>query len=212
MLFPVFGGAREAARRARCQSNLRQIGDAFSLYLSDWSSVYPDTNDPYLWMGRRWRWPLGRYLAMTTHRDPAAPDDPYKSVGNTGGVLICPSDPYARQKWDATSYGYSAAFYHPPEHINSMRAAQLWDPSDPAPPCSPQPTSEVTYPSRKALAADWLSSHSEDKVGWWSWLGSRNYLFADGHVRHLAASRIRPAVDGFPDINLTHDGIRGRDI
>jgi prepilin-type N-terminal cleavage/methylation domain-containing protein/prepilin-type processing-associated H-X9-DG protein len=212
ILFPVFMTAREAGRRAKCQSNLRQIGNAFSLYLSDWSNVYPDTDDPYLWMGRRWRWPIQRYIALTARHDPNAPDDPNKSVGNlTGGVLLCPSDAAPRQKFDATSYGYSAAFYHSPDQINVMTTAQLWNPADPGPPCMPQPASEVAYPSRKAVIADWLSNHSEDKGSWWSWLGSRNYLFADGHVTHMSASKINPAVNNLPDINLTVNGIRGRD-
>jgi len=212
ILFPVYSAAGAAGQRARCQQNLRQIGQAFSAYLGDWSNVYPDTNDPYLWMGRRWRWPLGRYLAMTARRDPSAPDDPNVSVGNTGGVLVCPSDPSARQKWDATSYGYSAAFYHAPQDINGMTVQQLYDPSSPGPACAPQPAPDVRFPSKKALVADWLSNHSDEAVGWWSWLGARNYLFVDGHVHFLPASGIRPAADGFPDINLTVDGLHGRDL
>lgn len=212
ILFPIYTNARATASRAKCQSNLKQIGQAFSLYLADWNSVYPNTNDPYLWLGRRWRWPLRKYLALTANRDPDAPDDPHKSVGNvTGGVLICPSDTSARQMWDSTSYAYSAAFFHTPEQINTMTTAQLWNPSTPGPVCMPQSASEVIYPSKKAMVADWLSNHSDEKVTWWSWQGSRNYLFADGHVQHLAAGKIKPAVNGFPDINLTVDGIRGKD-
>lgn len=209
ILFPVYASSKEAARSSTCQSNLRQIGAAFSNYLADWSNVYPDVNDPYLWMGRRWRWPLKRHLALTANRDPG---DPNKSTGNTGGVLYCPNDPQARQIWDATSYGYSAAFYHAPADINSMTTAQLWNPATPGPPCAPQSASDVARPSRKALVADWLSNHSQDKVNWWSWLGSRNYLFADGHVKCLPAKSIRPAVSGLPDINLTRQGIQGSDL
>lgn len=212
MLFPVMMSAREASRRTKCQSNLKQISHAFSFYLSDWSNTYPSTDDPYLWMGRRWRWPIGRYIRMTTQRDPNAPDDPNKSTGSRGGLLICPSDDSARAKFDATSYGYSAAFYHTPDQVNSMTTDHLWDASKPGPPCVPQNASEVLHPSRKALVADWTSNHSDDKVGWWDWRGSRNYLFVDGHVRHLSGRQIKPAVNNFPDINLTVNGIRGRDL
>jgi prepilin-type processing-associated H-X9-DG protein len=212
-LLPIFLGAKNTAKRTKCQSNLRLIGQAFSLYLSDWSDVYPNTNDPYLWMGRRWRWPLSRYIALTAKRDPSDQDNPNKSVGNTtGGILICPSDEQARMKWDATSYGYSAAFYHTPEQINSMTLANLWDPSNQGPPCTSQTISEVTYPSKKAIIADWNSNHSDDRVDWWHWEGSRNYLFVDGHVRYLRAKQIKPAGNDLPDINLTIDGLRGRDI
>jgi prepilin-type N-terminal cleavage/methylation domain-containing protein/prepilin-type processing-associated H-X9-DG protein len=36
MLFPVFARAREKARTASCQSNLKQIGIAFSMYTQDY--------------------------------------------------------------------------------------------------------------------------------------------------------------------------------
>lgn len=212
MLFPVYSWARGTAKRSRCQANLRQIGHAFSLYLADWSNIYPNTNDPYLWMGRRWRWPLRNHLALSSRPDPDAPDDPNRSTGNSANVFLCPEDNSARDQWDATSYGWSAAFYHTPEQVNSMTTAHLWNPSVPGPACSPQSASDVRVPSKKAMVADWLSNHSEERVGWWDWRGSRNYLFADGHVRYLHASKIQPAVNGFPDINLTVDGIRGRDL
>jgi prepilin-type processing-associated H-X9-DG protein len=41
ILFPVFVRARDDGKRARCASNMRQLGNAFRLYLSDWNGVYP---------------------------------------------------------------------------------------------------------------------------------------------------------------------------
>ena len=41
ILFPVFGRARENARRASCQSNLKQIGLGFTQYAQDFDSSYP---------------------------------------------------------------------------------------------------------------------------------------------------------------------------
>jgi len=41
ILFPVFGRARENARRASCSSNLRQIGLAMQQYATDYDSFYP---------------------------------------------------------------------------------------------------------------------------------------------------------------------------
>lgn len=41
LLFPVFGSAQESARRSGCASNLKQIGTALDLYLSDSADRYP---------------------------------------------------------------------------------------------------------------------------------------------------------------------------
>src|SRR5881392_3401264 len=41
ILFPVFAQAREKARQASCQSNLKQIGNAVMMYVQDYDEVYP---------------------------------------------------------------------------------------------------------------------------------------------------------------------------
>ncbi len=41
ILFPVFAQAREKARQASCQSNLRQIGIATLMYVQDYDETYP---------------------------------------------------------------------------------------------------------------------------------------------------------------------------
>src|SRR5688572_27938486 len=41
ILFPVFATARESARKASCQSNLKQIGLAFKQYETDYDGFMP---------------------------------------------------------------------------------------------------------------------------------------------------------------------------
>src|SRR5436853_4324942 len=41
ILFPVFSRARENARRASCQSNLKQIGLGIFQYIQDYDEKYP---------------------------------------------------------------------------------------------------------------------------------------------------------------------------
>ena len=210
LLFPVFARARMASYKAVCQSNLRQIGVAFSMYEADYDSCFPNTGDPYLWMGRRWRWPLQPYLALLAQRDPADPGNPNLSANQVPSILLCPADIVAPLQWDETSYGYSAAFYHTPEQIAGMTTVDLYSPSSPAP--VTQSLAEVQYPAQKALGADWLSNHEDRKLGWWSQESARNYLFVDGHVKYLQAAQLRPGVDGWPDINLTVGGLGGYDL
>jgi prepilin-type N-terminal cleavage/methylation domain-containing protein/prepilin-type processing-associated H-X9-DG protein len=96
ILFPVFAQAREAARKASCQSNLKQIGLAATMYAQDYDETLPGpafrrvgntgpTAYSNYWWGANWMtWPE---LII-----------PYnKSVD----IYTCPS------KRDAPYYGYS---------------------------------------------------------------------------------------------------------
>lgn len=41
ILFPVFAQAREAARKSTCGSNLKQLGTAMSMYITDYDEQFP---------------------------------------------------------------------------------------------------------------------------------------------------------------------------
>ena len=208
IMLPALAAAKERGRSAVCQSNLRQIGIAFALYLEDDDYTYPSNGDPFLWMGRKWRWPLKQYIGLAAS---PVPGDPMHSIGKNRNILLCPGDLTALDTWDGTSYAYSMSFYLTPDQINSMTSiADTW--TIPGPPCNPQKGHGLKYPAQKAIVAEWLSNHESPHVGWNSWEGGRNYLFADGHCKYLKARQIIPANDNLPDINLTHDGINGKDI
>lgn len=210
ILFPVVARARESARRVNCTSNLQQIGTALAMYTQDYDECFPNTGDPMLWMGRRWRWPLQPYLAFSARRDPIDSGNPNISTGRDPDVLVCPSDATAPNAWDATSYAYAACFYHTAAQTNGMVTTDLYGPTTVG--CISQSLAQVAEPSRKAIVAEWLSNHQAPAVGWWQWGGARNYLFVDGHVKYLQANSIHPAVNGYPDINLTRDGMTGTDV
>lgn len=41
ILFPVFARAREKARQTHCLGNIKQLGNAFRMYLDDWDNTFP---------------------------------------------------------------------------------------------------------------------------------------------------------------------------
>src|SRR5947209_9779048 len=45
ILFPVFAQAREKARQASCQSNLKQVGLALLMYAQDYDETFPTVGD-----------------------------------------------------------------------------------------------------------------------------------------------------------------------
>jgi len=195
ILAPSLMKARSLARRVKCTSNLRQIHVAVSLYLETYNGAYPSAEDPvsttpfyYLWMGRGWRSFVEPYL-----------DGPIDV--NNPSVLLCPADTTDEGKYESTSYAYSMAFYHSEDTYNNPL------------PSIPQKALDVADPAGKILIAEWFSNHEpiEDEKGWWTWDGTRNYLFANGQVRMLKANRIRPARNNMPDANLTLHGIKGTD-
>lgn len=219
-LFPVGMNAKKSAMRARCQSNLTQIGKAFEAYTADHDSCYPNTGSQYLWGGFFWREPMKRYIGSA-------------ATGTRDMVLACPSDPTPSGIYAATSYAYSACFYMTPEQVNAVsncnHIRRAFVETNPMLPCASIKGSAVQFPSKKVLVTEYWTLHSDNpKVGWYDdpaitgndpWSGSRNYMFADGHVAHLATKRIRPAVSdavsrprSLPDINLTVDGVAGRDV
>ncbi|MFQ3587514.1 MAG: prepilin-type N-terminal cleavage/methylation domain-containing protein [Fimbriimonadaceae bacterium] len=224
ILFPVFAQAKNAAKKTGCMSNLRQIGTAITIYAADHDDAFPNNGDPWLWVGRRFRWPIMPYLAIAQRQQNGFDAD------RVSRLLLCPADTQSGTAFDATSYAYSAAFYLSPGQIAGMTLRnlihQLNNPG-PAAVTTTQTGSAAAEPSRKILVTEWFNSHDfagPRPIGFWGtlqpglvpgpdrWTGSRMSLFADTHVKLIRASRQVPSVDDCPDFNLTPGGIGGSDL
>lgn len=88
ILFPVFGKARENARKTTCQSNMKQIGLAMLMYAQDWSDVLPISGPN----SRTWQGILvdNKYVGAGTWSD--------------SPIFVCPSDAVARNWGSPCSY------------------------------------------------------------------------------------------------------------
>lgn len=96
ILFPVFGRARENARRSACQSNLKQIGLGFMQYLQDYDDRYPQSvterqgnNPPTRAEAAVWsiRGKLEPYVKSSQiFKDPSAPAWPTTDSNAEGSV------------------------------------------------------------------------------------------------------------------------------
>ena len=103
ILFPVFAQAREAARKASCLSNCKQMGTGVMLYTQDYDEMYPCNS---------WDTPP---LGVTDH-DSGQADyrtamqwvfrvQPY--IKNKK-VFVCPSDPNPKNGWSCYDAGTNA--------------------------------------------------------------------------------------------------------
>lgn len=105
ILFPVFARAREAARKASCQSNLKQIGLGFTMYAQDYDEVMPPwtANSTGAYTGGAfeltWMYPnlVGPYVKNGIDLTTKA----------LGGVWACPSTKASLGSAISNTYAYN---------------------------------------------------------------------------------------------------------
>jgi len=65
ILFPVFGRARENARRISCMSNMKQIGLGILQYSQDYDEFLPPSRNSPAGVATPWQWIIQPYLKST---------------------------------------------------------------------------------------------------------------------------------------------------
>ncbi len=175
ILFPVFARAREKARSASCQSNLRQLGIAVGMYLDDYDGRYPWddlTQGTQEGVDPTWTWRLMVY--------------PYV---NNVQVYVCPSAPEL-SGFNAVWPDFNRTAGYAINHVH-------WD-NDLGNGAEPPPgrsNTEVRFPARTVLLTDFTGEYVISHFGTQQHgfvradegasrhNGGCNYAYCDGHVK-----------------------------
>jgi prepilin-type N-terminal cleavage/methylation domain-containing protein/prepilin-type processing-associated H-X9-DG protein len=200
ILFPVFGRARENARRSSCQSNLKQIGLGILQYVQDYDETLPRSRLYFPPGGggnwRPWQNGINPYVKSTQlFRCPS---------NNSNNVRIGNSSPAIAVSYVAIS---GCGNYSASNIGGSGRPAMPHDDGT-ATALAPTVLSQLIVPSETLLVAE-LPVILSDGTTWddpYTWcttaktmeaqdhLGTSNYLFSDGHVKAMkpsATGRVR---------------------
>jgi prepilin-type N-terminal cleavage/methylation domain-containing protein/prepilin-type processing-associated H-X9-DG protein len=184
ILFPVFGRARENARRSSCQSNLKQIALGIKQYTQDYDERFP------MWSASTngWSYAIQPYVKSTQ-------------------VLQCPSETTAPDT-NPVNTGYSDYFYN--SNLGSNVTGQnesMLEYSSNTVMNGDSAASDGSNRSNGGIAtgvtgaapgeANWFPNRAEAIRH----LEGSNYSFADGHVKWLKPEKIR--MDGANGSNFT---------
>ncbi len=120
MLLPALGRAREVAKQAKCQSNLKQLGTAQEMYVDSYDGIFCQSlngnSNPYF---ATWVYYLTPFMSHKYASDTNTSDD-YKKVFQSG-VVLCPAKRIFHNAM-GISYGMN-------RNLDSYRKARVKKPS-----------------------------------------------------------------------------------
>lgn len=184
ILFPVFGRARENARRSSCQSNLKQIGLGVLQYKQDYDEKYPIV----YWSTTTSKWvPSVGYLNTASYPYVKS-GQLYRCPSNTGLGNLFSLDPNNPQ-----SYPTGSPITHYTINSYVSNAGTLTAPVAVSDAIIPEPSTtimimDMTVTNARAAVIDsWgaqiFPEDSATQRQGFLHLDGANYLYIDGHVK-----------------------------
>ena len=206
ILFPVFARARENARRASCQSNVKQIALGLRQYTQDYDERFPgwytDRNGS------------GGY----TSSDPIGPtsDQGWTEIINpyvkSRQILQCPSEPTPPCPETSNGYGYSDYF------LNANVGGRRVGIANEQPTAGGISEAQLGSSSLTILCGDGGAYASENQMSNFNGatsdasdpglyrrhLGGNNFAFCDGHVKWYRPEKLTttPTSAGNPTFSV----------
>jgi prepilin-type N-terminal cleavage/methylation domain-containing protein/prepilin-type processing-associated H-X9-DG protein len=206
ILFPVFARARENARRASCQSNLKQIGLGFMQYTQDYDEKYPifqyvydaslpsrqyyyywNELHPYIRSTQIWACPSqsgssfssAGYIADGVFSITDQINYTYNGSLHQQALSAVESPSEVFMSWDVQNgYAWSAYAYGSNYNVTNPALGAVVD-------YATAKTGDRGRTPQGQINSPSFSRHLEGD----------NYLFADGHVKWLAHNAVAPATD-----------------
>ncbi len=188
LMLPALSRAKSKAKTANCISNLRQIGLAMTMYLSDNADKFPNS---------------GRDTRLMSISDVWLLLNP--ELGTNASFYVCPAD---SGPFNVLYLELSGSLQTPPATTTDLSVASSYFyyygfyHSDPAASLAGQRRlGEVTHPSQKCVVqCEALSSRKEIRGtgfdGYAHGPKAKTFLFVDGHARFLPrrSQRIDPRI------------------
>ena len=187
ILFPVFGRARENARKSSCQNNLKQIGLGLKQYVQDYDEMYPMRNNA------TGNWQQQIYPYVKTRQLYACPSNTESRNTVAGGGPGLPSIP--------RSYGINHRVS--PDDPNQIVAEAIVER-----PAQKIHVAEMRYDWTDYGAPWWVNNEFSDS-GFAGHLGSMNFLFLDGHVKSYRPTQTLSPFNMWGNFNGDVGGVCG---